>query len=439
MVQAADDVYLALQRELFHEARLLSAADYDGWVSMLADNIKYSMDMPQRRFIEDKSNDRAPKKTPIFDDDMAALKMRIERFKTGFVWAENPINSIRHIISNVEVFETKTDNEFTVYSIMEVHRSRLDAERKRLTAGRKDLWQVSETGYKLVKRTATLDDGVVLDSNMNFFFQENKMGWMDNKVLLITGGASGIGKAVVERFVAEGAKVCVMDRSQDGIDALEAEFNGKVVGLTGDVRSLADNKAAVAKTVEAFGQLDTFIGNAGIWDYMVPLEGQEDDKVEDICDEIFAVNVKGYVLGAKAALPELRKTKGSIVYTASSSSYFTGGGGPIYVASKHAVVGLIKQLAHEVAPDVRVNGVAPGGTLTNLGGSNAAGQADAKLNEIPGVDQMIGSMTPLGFTSKPEDHAGIYLLLASDKNGGYITGSVISSDGGIGLGMRPEQ
>jgi 3-phenylpropionate/trans-cinnamate dioxygenase beta subunit len=170
MVQAADDVYLALQRELFHEARLLSAADYDGWVSMLADNIKYSMDMPQRRFIEEKSNDRAPKKTPIFDDNMAAIKMRIERFKTGFVWAENPVNSIRHIISNVEVFETKSEDEFTVYSIIEVHRSRLDAERKRLTAGRKDLWQVSETGYKLVKRTATLDDGVVLDSNINFFF-----------------------------------------------------------------------------------------------------------------------------------------------------------------------------------------------------------------------------------------------------------------------------
>ena len=96
--------------------------------------------------------------------------MRIERFKTGFVWAENPVNSIRHIISNVEVFETKSEDEFTVYSIIEVHRSRLDAERKRLTAGRKDLWQVSETGYKLVKRTATLDDGVVLDSNINFFF-----------------------------------------------------------------------------------------------------------------------------------------------------------------------------------------------------------------------------------------------------------------------------
>jgi len=264
------------------------------------------------------------------------------------------------------------------------------------------------------------------------------MGWLDNKVALVTGGVSGIGLAVVERFVEEGARVCVMDRSQEGVDALEAKFDGKVVGITGDVRSFADNKAAVAKTIECFGRLDTFIGNAGIWDYMVPLEAQEDDKVEGICDEVFAVNVKGYLLGAKAALPELRKTKGNMVFTASSSSFYTGGGGPIYVASKHAVIGMIKQLAHEVAPDIRVNGVAPGGTMTSLGGSAVAGQAEAKLSEIPDVDKIISSMTPLGFISEPEAHAGIYLLLASDKNSGYITGSIINSDGGIGIGVRPE-
>jgi NAD(P)-dependent dehydrogenase (short-subunit alcohol dehydrogenase family) len=230
-----------------------------------------------------------------------------------------------------------------------------------------------------------------------------------------------------------------MDRSQTGVDELEKKYNGEVVSLTGDVRSLTDNEAAVAKTVNSFGQLDIFIGNAGIWDYMVPLEEQENDKIEDICDEIFAVNVKGYILGAKAALPELRKTKGNMVFTASSSSFYTGGGGPIYVSSKHAVLGMIKQLAYELAPDVRVNGVAPGGTMTNLGGSSAAGQGDAKLNEIPGVDQLISDMTPLGFVARAEDHAGIYLLLASDKNGGYITGTVVNSDGGIGIGKRPAQ
>jgi len=263
------------------------------------------------------------------------------------------------------------------------------------------------------------------------------MGWLDNKAVLITGGASGIGLAIVERFVKEGAKVCVMDRSQEGIDELEKKHAGSVVGIVGDVRSLDSNKEAVAKTVAAFGKLDVFIGNAGIWDYMVPLEAQEDDKVADICDEIFAVNVKGYILGAKAALPELRKTKGNMVFTASTSSYYTGGGGPIYVASKHAVIGMIKQLAFEVTPDIRVNGVAPGGTATNLGGTSAAGQAENKLNEVPGIDQIIADMTPLGYIAAPEDHAGAYLLLASEESK-YITATVINSDGGIGIGMRPE-
>ncbi|MGB1743178.1 MAG: SDR family NAD(P)-dependent oxidoreductase, partial [Cycloclasticus sp.] len=147
------------------------------------------------------------------------------------------------------------------------------------------------------------------------------MGWLDSKVVLITGGASGIGLAVVERFVKEGAQVCVMDRSQERIDELEKTHDGAVVGIVGDVRSLDSNKAAVNKAVSAFGKLDVFIGNAGIWDYMVPLEAQPEEKVEEICDEIFAVNVKGYLLGAKAALPELRKTKGNMIFTASTSSF----------------------------------------------------------------------------------------------------------------------
>lgn len=170
MKQASDDIYLTLKRHLYQEARLLSATDYDGWMNMLAKNIRYSMDMPQRRFAEEKSNDRAPRKTPIFDDDLGALKMRIERLRSGFVWAENPTNALRHIVSNVEVFETDVVDEFTVYSIIEVHRSRLDAERKKLTAGREDRWVVSGAGYRLAARTATLDDCVVLDSNLNFFF-----------------------------------------------------------------------------------------------------------------------------------------------------------------------------------------------------------------------------------------------------------------------------
>ena len=260
------------------------------------------------------------------------------------------------------------------------------------------------------------------------------MGWLEGQVAIVTGGGSGIGLAVVERFVAEGARVGVLERDSERLDALQQRFGtDEVVACTGDVTSLDDNEALVQTVLGRFGQLDTFVANAGIWDYMTPLETQPRDKLSEIFDEIFAVNVKGYVLGARAGLAALRASRGSLIFTASSSSFYTGGGGPLYIASKHAVLGLVRALAAELAPDVRVNGVAPGGTLTNLAGSAAAEMAESRMAEVPDVEQLISDMTPLGFASTPAQHAGVYLLLASRENAPYITGTVINSDGGIGF------
>lgn len=104
----------------------------------------------------------------------------------------------------------------------------------------------------------------------------------------------------------------------------------------------------------------------------------------------------------------------------------TGGGGPLYIATKHAVLGFIRALAWELAPDIRVNGVAPGGTLTQIFGSQAAED----------VSSMIAAITSLGFAAKPEDHARIYALLASRTDGKFITGTVILNNGGISIGKR---
>ena len=262
-------------------------------------------------------------------------------------------------------------------------------------------------------------------------------GWLEGQAALITGGATGIGRAIVRRFLDEGASVGVLARDDAQVASLKDEFGNRIVSVAGDVRSLADNQRAVAQTVAAFGKLDTFVGNAGIWDFLVPLMDQPDERIGEIFDEIFSINVKGYALGARAAIPELRKTSGNIVFTASTSSFFTGGGGSFYVASKHAVVGLIKQLAWELAPQVRVNGVAPGGTRTPLSGSSTAGMGEAHLSEMPGLDDLIGPMTPMGRIAEPEDHVAHYVLLAS-RNASYTTGTVMLSDGGIGIGKRPE-
>ena len=169
--------------------------------------------------------------------------------------------------------------------------------------------------------------------------------------VLITGGASGLGLAVVERFLAEGAQVLVVDRDEDRLSRLEG-----VKTYCGDVRRMDDMQEAVTSTVGAFGGLDCVIGNAGIWDYSKRLDDTDAGQLEDAFDELFRVNVLGYITLAKAAIPDLVRARGSMVFTVSNAGYDAGGGGGLYTASKHAVVGLIKQLAHELAPAVRVNG-----------------------------------------------------------------------------------
>ena len=125
------------------------------------------------------------------------------------------------------------------------------------------------------------------------------MGWLNGYVALVTGGGSGIGRAVVKRFLAEGCSgVGVMVRSHEQADSLVAEFGDQVVVSLGDVRSGWDNQAAVDCTLERFGRLDTLVGNAGVWDFFTRLEKMSLDELDHSFDEIFGVNVKGYVLAA---------------------------------------------------------------------------------------------------------------------------------------------
>src|SRR3984957_13826018 len=147
--------------------------------------------------------------------------------------------------------------------------------------------------------------------------EDYSMGWSAGKVALVTGGGSGIGRAVVARFVEEGAQVAVLDRVSSRTQELRAELGDKVLPLAGDVTQFADNKAAVAGTVAAFGGLDVFVGNAGVFDVYAPLAEFPEEQLSAAFDELFAVNVKGCIFGAKAVLPELIKTAGSIVFTAS--------------------------------------------------------------------------------------------------------------------------
>jgi len=256
------------------------------------------------------------------------------------------------------------------------------------------------------------------------------MGVLEGQVALVTGGGSGIGRAVVARFIEEGARVGVVERVASRTEELRSEFGDRVVGIPGDVAQLADNKRAVAETVRGFGRLDVFVGNAGIFDVYASVADLPEGQLERAYDELFGVNVKGVIYGARAALPELRKTAGSMVFTASVAGLNSGGGGALYTASKHAVVGLIRELAVELAPGIRVNGVAPGGTMTDLRGLQSLGNDDRSQFAAPGMADWLRAGNPLGMALEPADLAGAYLFLSSRRDARGITGTIVTVDAG---------
>jgi cis-2,3-dihydrobiphenyl-2,3-diol dehydrogenase len=256
------------------------------------------------------------------------------------------------------------------------------------------------------------------------------------KVALVTGAASGIGRAVVERFVAEGAHVVALDLSAERLERLGGELGDAVHCVVGDVRSAAQNERAVDAAIDAFGALDLLVANAGVFDANLTLEDLDPSTIHAAAEEIFSVNILGYLLAARAAVPHLRERRGAIVLTVSNAGFHAGsGGGILYTVSKHAVVGIVRELAFELAPDVRVNGVAPGGTITDLriaASLSAVAGRSRHFGDIDRSARAIRETNPLGVVATPEDHAGVYVLLASPTSRA-ITGEIISSDGGLAV------
>ncbi|MEN0109056.1 MAG: SDR family oxidoreductase, partial [Pseudomonas sp.] len=121
---------------------------------------------------------------------------------------------------------------------------------------------------------------------------------------------------------------------------------------------------------------------------------------------------------------------GSMIFTLSNSAFYAGGGGILYVTSKHALVGMIRQLAYELAPDIRVNGVAPGATNTPMKSLAGLNQRSVPLNQIQGFAANAAQSVPLQRIAEPEEHTGHYVLLASRRDSALTTGHIIHSDGG---------
>jgi cis-3,4-dihydrophenanthrene-3,4-diol dehydrogenase len=261
------------------------------------------------------------------------------------------------------------------------------------------------------------------------------MGALEGDVAYITGGAAGIGLAVTRRFLHEGASVVVLDANPAAIAGLET--HSRLVGLVGDVTSWDAHQEAVDMAIGRFGRLDTVVANAGITDGFASFAAIDGPTLSDVLDNVARVNVTGAVLAVRAALGPLVSARGSAIFTLSIASHRPGGGGVAYTASTHALLGAMRQLAFELAPHVRVNGVAPGGTVTDIrvttrlgGGADGRG---VRGNPAEGFEHLLVEHTPLATASFPEDHADAFVFLASRRSSRITTGAVINTDAGLAV------
>jgi NAD(P)-dependent dehydrogenase (short-subunit alcohol dehydrogenase family) len=254
------------------------------------------------------------------------------------------------------------------------------------------------------------------------------MDELKGKRVLLTGAGSGIGRAILNRYLEEGARVCVIEIDTQKVDDLKRSYASDVIVVEGNVASPGVNEQAVQVAAQAFGGLDVFVGNAGIYDGAAHLMSMTPEALSKAFDEIFNVNVKGYLLGVRAAVSHLAAARGCVILTASYSSYGAAGGGALYVASKHAVLGVIRQLAYELAPKIRVNGVAPGVAPTVMTGLSTLGQGRIQA-VLPGTETGL----PLQFMPNPEDFSGAYVFLASERWSRMMTGSLLVADSGASI------
>lgn len=244
------------------------------------------------------------------------------------------------------------------------------------------------------------------------------MNRFEGKVALVTGGGTGIGRAVAEAFVAEGGKVVVVGRRKEPLAALAAEHADKISIMQADVSKPEDIRSVMKAISKDPGRLDTLVNNAGVG-ILKPLSETSDEELSLMTE----VNINGGLRLIREALPLLTKARGSIVNIGSTGSTFTIPGTAAYAGTKSAVDRFTRSLGAELGPlGVRVNAVAPGMTETDM----ANGVLDQAI-----FDQMV-AQTPLGRAGQPQDIAKAVLFLASEDSA-WITGQVLQSSGGLML------
>jgi len=250
------------------------------------------------------------------------------------------------------------------------------------------------------------------------------MGKLDNKVAIVTGSASGMGKAMAKLYASEGAKVLLADFNVDGAKTVSDAINqggGTTHALKVDVSNAEDIINMFDKAVDLFGKVDIMVNNAGIMDGFEPVGEISDER----WDKIFDVNTKGVMRAMRKAVNYWvdNGMKGTIINTISTGGLNGAHAGVAYGASKHAVTALTKNSAFMYAEkSIRINGIAPGAVETNIGASMTSmsefGFSRAKLTH---------DLSPR--TGQPEEIGQVAVFLASDDSS-FVNGAIIIADGG---------
>jgi len=246
---------------------------------------------------------------------------------------------------------------------------------------------------------------------------------MKDKIILVTGGSSGIGKACALAFSRAGAIVTIVaDINQEGLDQTVSEMEGEGLSIRLDVSKPDQVKNLIDEVVRKYGRIDCAVNNAGVEGTLAPTT----DCTEENWDKVLGVNLKGIWLCMKYEIPQMLKQKGGSIVNMSSVLGLVGlPGYPAYVASKHGVVGLTKTAALEYAQTgIRINAVCPGAVRTPL--------MNRMINDNPGVisEDLLVSLEPIGRVANPEEVADAVVWLSSSQ-ASYITGVALPIDGGL--------
>jgi len=251
-------------------------------------------------------------------------------------------------------------------------------------------------------------------------------GQIKGKVALVTGGASGIGEAIVRRFVAEGVSTAFSDIDEQNGQALEAELKEaghKVLFYGGPMDVEREAVGFVAAAVQLFGRVDILVNNAGIRLYQSVLEATEES-----WDKILGVNIKGVAFVCKAAIPAMKEAGGGAIVNMSSIRATIAGGNMVqYDTSKAAIDGMTRALAYDHAKDnIRVNAILPGSIFTQF----HARRAISIGKTVDEFKRAFGQGSMLKRPGMPEEIASVALFLSSDESS-YVTGASIYVDGGL--------